>query len=156
MKERIYTIHCKKCGSDWVFKGQSLINSQLESEYKSKIKDGSFFRRKCSKCGEIITFTYPFIYQDIKRHLALVIDLPQLKIEGYKILYFNDHISMSEGLKIIDDDLDFDQVNELKAKLAKYQKLIYQERDEEFLYFDSEKGIIAIKIPNNDFILKTN
>lgn len=156
MKPKMYEIHCHECDSDWMIQCETIIHAQTESMIKDKILEGGFFTRKCSKCGALIAFYYPFLYCDAKAKYLLVIakedakwieKLNQLEeYRDYKKRFVLDEMQLKEKIKIFDAGLEDEGISLLKEKMKNlYHTLIFDAYENHILWFQSEKGPIGVE-----------
>lgn len=157
MKSKLYEIRCAHCDSVWMVKCETIVHAKNEKKIKEKILEESFFTRKCSKCGELITFYYPFLYCDMERkYLIALADentkwIEELeKLEQYE--HFKKRIVMNawelkEKINIFDSGLSDYSIAAMKEKLKHvYATFYFQEKDDNgLLWFVSDKGPIAIE-----------
>lgn len=157
MNSRLYEIRCPKCDSVWMIKCESVVHAENEKTLKKLIIDEAFFTRKCSKCNELITFYYPFLYCDIKRKflIALIVDdevswLNELdKVDVYKDFkkrIVHNGKELKEKILIYEYGFDDEGIEVIKKQLdKKYQYLRFESADHEFIWFESEKGPIGVE-----------
>lgn len=62
---------CPKCGKKSQVTLRACVNVSLHPEEKETILDGSFFQNKCPDCGEMISVTYPLLYDDMSKALMI-------------------------------------------------------------------------------------
>lgn len=157
MNSKLYEIKCPKCDSVWMVKCESVIHAENEKTLKKLIIEEAFFTRKCSKCGELITFYYPFLYCDIKRKflVALVVDeeanwlneLDEIEIyKEFKKRMVHNGKELKEKILIYEYGLDDEGIDLIKQQLeSNYQFLYFESADNEFLWFESERGPIGVE-----------
>lgn len=157
MKSKMYEIHCDHCDSEWMVKCETIVHAQNEKSLKSRILEESFFTRKCSKCGKLISFYYPFLYCDMeKKYLIALADehtkwIEELdKLDQYhdfnKRMVTNEW-ELKEKINIFDAGLSDYGIASIKERLKHlYSTFYFQERDENgLLWFHSDKGMIAVE-----------
>lgn len=158
MNARLYELTCQSCQSKWMVKVESIVNANIEKNLKNSILDSSYFHRKCSCCGNIISFYYPFLYCDIK-HKALIVLLTredekwvqQLKnIEHYKdfTLYEVDNeTELKEYIILTDHEIDIHRFLELKQKLSKtYTNITIDMIDDDYVWLHSTESNFGVEL----------
>lgn len=153
----MYEIKCPNCESVWMVKCESVVHAENEKSLKKMILEEAFFTRKCSKCGELITFYYPFLYCDLKRKflIALIVDkdanwIKELdELEMYKA--FNKRIvhnekELKEKILIYEYGLEDESIQIIKKQLKnKYKHIYFEQADDSLLWFESENGPIGVE-----------
>lgn len=157
MNSKLYEIRCPKCNSVWMVKCESVIHAENEKTLKKLIIEEAFFTRKCSKCDELITFYYPFLYCDIKRKflIALAVDkeaswlneLDELEIyKEFRKRIVHNGKQLKEKILIYEYGFDDEGIDLIKKQLEdKYRYFYFESADKEFLWFDSERGPIGVE-----------
>lgn len=64
-------ITCRKCGKKSTLTLRACVNVSLHPEEKEQVLDGSFFQYTCPDCGEIMSVTYPLLYDDMAKALMI-------------------------------------------------------------------------------------
>ncbi len=144
MKTKIFEITCPGCQSTWAIQAPALVNGELEKGIKQKILQEAFFNRKCSNCGNIIKFYYPFVYQDPKHKVLITIDIDDVQMDDYRLYAVKNEPELIELIKILDDDEMLEHINLIKEKLV-YKYCYYNGKDKEYYFFETDKGLIAIQ-----------
>ncbi|NCC54522.1 MAG: hypothetical protein EOM11_03435 [Erysipelotrichia bacterium] len=157
MKSKMYEIQCSKCESIWAIKCESVVHAENEKSLKKLILEEAFFTRKCSKCGELMTFYYPFLYCDLKRKflIALIVDeetswikeLDELEIyhHFHKRIVYNEK-QLKEKILIYEFGLLDEGIEQIKERLKnKYEQVYFESADDDLLWFESEKGPIGVE-----------
>lgn len=153
----MYEIKCPKCESVWMVKCESIVHSENEKSLKQLILEEAFFTRKCSQCDEFITFYYPFLYFDLKRHflIALVVDdeinwineldaLDMYKAFNKRIVYNGKQLK--EKILIFENKLYDEGIQKIKTQLMnKYNEIYFDCLEDEILWFQSDKGLIGVE-----------
>lgn len=156
MNTKLYDIKCPQCDSVWSVKGESVIHAQNEKMARDAIMKNAFFTRKCSKCGTLIQFRYPFLYCDPKLHFLIALDDQQGKwietlneVNQYKKyikrIVFTE-IELKEKIAIFEAGLNDASIAVVKQKLkGRYQSFRFESLHNEVLWFLSEKGMVGIE-----------
>lgn len=72
-RPRIIEMKCPHCGSVEKIQIWESANVSLDPSFKEKILNGDLFKFRCSKCGQIYTVNYGFIYHDMDKKLMIVV-----------------------------------------------------------------------------------
>ena len=62
---------CPTCGAEQQVTTWSSVRGNKSPALKASILNGTFFRHSCDECGTPIDFTYPVLYHDTDRQLAV-------------------------------------------------------------------------------------
>ena len=69
--ERNEIITCPKCGKESEFTIWQSINTMLDPEMKSAVRDKSAFQFKCPHCGHTACVDYPFLYHQMEDQIMI-------------------------------------------------------------------------------------
>ncbi len=69
--ERNEIITCPKCGKESEFTIWRSINTTLDPEMKSAVRDKSAFQFKCPHCGHTANVDYPFLYHQMEDQIMI-------------------------------------------------------------------------------------
>lgn len=157
MKTKMYEVVCPECGCQWMIPCETLVHAQNESALRERIIERSFFTRKCSKCGKMITFYYPFLYCDMKEKFLIALASEDTKwvhdldaLEQYKDFRKRlviDEVQLREKILIFENHLEDEGIALIKNKLRdKYQTFHFDGLDENgLLWFTSDKGPVGVE-----------
>ncbi len=170
MNTKRYEITCHECASTWSVMCESVIHAQHEEKAKEAIMEGAFFTRKCSHCGALITFHYPFLYCDPKLRLLIAFDDGQGKwiralneIAQYKQFtkrIVHTEMELREKIAVFEHSLSDESVSLMKQKLKdRYTHFHFDSEQNDVLWFISDKGPIGVEkrfyvpcdVPKGDF-----
>lgn len=70
-KAEMIKITCPKCQKDSDFRIWSSINTQLDPELKSAVRDQSVFLFECPECGEKNSINYGFLYHQMESNMMI-------------------------------------------------------------------------------------
>lgn len=132
--EQIQKISCPKCGKEGEFTAWSSINTELNPEMKSRVRDLSAFKYTCPDCGASFTLDYDFVYHQIEDKYMVECCVSSMSYEkakamaeinpllppGYVYRVVPGHNRFLEKLKIFDLGYD-DRVIELVKAIYRRQ-----------------------------------
>lgn len=154
-------ITCPKCQKDSDFRIWSSINTQLDPELKSAVRDQSVFLFECPECGEKNSINYGFLYHQMEDSMMIhyanseenvqeILELynntdnEMMKMmldEGYLIRVVRSRESLLEKLAIFDAGLD--------DRIIEIIKLLYLVQFEEKENLD---GVYFVKVGDEKVI----
>ncbi|MDF9838259.1 MULTISPECIES: CpXC domain-containing protein [unclassified Breznakia] len=144
MNTRIFEIECSNCNHTWFVKTDTIFHDHIHKQIKFAFYDGSFFKRKCSNCGELIDFKCPLVYYftDKNTLICLGCEAHNEQAKSYNVSSIGEFV---ENLKIIDYGCTMEEIIALKKKLINYDKLIFDSFADNCYFFQTRDGIIAIE-----------
>lgn len=156
MKTKMYEVVCSKCGCKWMIPCETLVHAQNESSLRKRILEGSFFTRKCSKCGKLMTFYYPFLYCDMKNKFLIALANEDVKwvqeldeLEQYVLFRKRlviDESQLIEKIRIFEHHLEDEGIALIKERLKEmYQSIHFESEEDGLLWFRTEKGPVGVE-----------
>lgn len=160
-RAKMIKITCPKCQKDSDFRIWSSINTQLDPELKSAVRDQSVFLFECPECGEKNSINYGFLYHQMEDSMMIHYanseenvqellelynntDNEMMKMmldEGYLIRVVRSREALLEKLAIFDAGLD--------DRIIEIIKLLYLVQFEEKENLD---GVYFVKAGNEKVI----
>ncbi len=158
MNARLYEITCSDCHSKWMVKVESVVNANIEVPMKAMLLNASFFKRKCSCCGKIIHFYYPFLYCDTTNKSLVILCTKEEEqwIKQLKTMdYYQDYIcyevenenQLKESILIIDFQLSANKLNTFKQSVSNQYNNVYIDMIHDgYIFFNSDEKEFAIEM----------
>lgn len=142
MKTKMFEVTCNSCGHTYMVSAPSVINSDLEKDLITKIKDGSFLNRKCKHCGSIITMTYPLIVFDPNQKIQLRY---YLACDGNYQYYTDNKQELEMMVKMLDSTIAFDSLYmSIKKIRQKYPSCYYDSEDDKNIYLRQNNQLLVL------------
>ena len=115
-------IDCPKCKKRKAFKiWQSVIVTE-DFNLRDMVFSGEIFTFSCDECKAKAFIAYPMIYHDYERKFFIYFNPDNkfeslVETEGYTTKKTSDYLEMLEMIKIFEDEISEEKVEELKYKL---------------------------------------
>lgn len=160
MKSILVALVCNRCLYKTHKKSETLIMPDFEPDLREALLEGSYFKKRCPCCGNIIEFFHQVLYVD-KEHEFMLLIKPKgdFKISdndlfgqhvSFRKRYVSDVDCIAEKLRILEDALDDRVIEILKVKLLlrakqrqqQMQTICYQDIDKQSqtIWFYVEKA----------------
>lgn len=154
MKQVLIQIKCSHCQFSKPKVMETLINTAIESDMKTKILNNQFFSETCPSCKREIHFIYPCTYVDKKHRLILCLkEKPDFHDRSCHKRYVENVAQLKEKIRIFDFNLSDYAVELCKSKLKKYCEksekvrwMMFDSIDEEYIWFQVNEEMKAVSI----------
>lgn len=156
MKSILVALDCPQCLYKTHKKSETLVMPDFEPALREALLEGTFFQKKCPRCGKTLDYIHFLLYVDKANHFILMIkprsdfkeaDQTLFHEEEHSLKrYIGDTAEVAEKIHILEDHLDDRAIAILKTKLLirarkrglDVQELTYHDRDKKSstLWFD--------------------
>lgn len=115
-------IDCPKCKAHKNFKVWQSVNVTEDTNLRDMVFSSEIFTFVCDECKAKAFIAYPMIYHDYERKFFIYFNPDNnfdnlVETEGYTTKKTGDYLEMLEIIKIFEDEIPEEKVNELKEKL---------------------------------------
>lgn len=115
-------VDCPKCKKRKVFKVWYSVNVTEDFKLRDMVFSGEIFTFTCDECKAKAFIAYPMIYHDYERRFFIYFNPDNkfenlVETEGYVTKKTSDYLEMLEMIKIFEDEVSEEKINELKNKL---------------------------------------
>jgi len=119
---KVIEINCPKCKKKHSFRVWQSINVTEDFNLKEDVFNQDIFRFSCSNCKTESFIEYPFIYHDYDRKFFVYFDSSGkfenvIESEGYRTRTASNYLEFLEWVKILEDEVDDNKINDAKIEL---------------------------------------
>lgn len=137
-------IACPKCKTNQSFKVWQAVNVSENKELKTAVFSQDIFKFCCNNCGTESLIEYPFIYHDLEKKFFVYFDSSGkfeniIESEGYCTRTADNYLSFLEIIRILEDGVDENKVNDAKSGLLDKFKMNEKLREIDKLYYSGMK-----------------
>lgn len=133
-------IVCPKCQSKQNFKVWQAVNVSENKELKTVVFSQDIFKFCCNNCGTESLIEYPFIYHNLEKKFFVYFDSSGkfeniIESEGYRTRTADNYLNFLEIIRILEDDIDENKVNDAKNSLLEKFKTNEKLKEIDKLYY---------------------
>lgn len=178
MKSILVALDCPQCMYKTHKKSETLVMPDFEPSFRTSLIEGTFFQKKCPRCGKTLEYIHFLLYVDKANHFIIMIkprsdfkeaDHSLFKEDETSVKrYIGDTGDVAEKIHILEDRLDDRAVCIIKTKLLmrarkkgqSVQELTYHDydRNTNTLWFDmveeDNHQLLAVTKESYDRIVK--
>ena len=141
---KVIEISCPKCHEKQNFKIWQSVNVTEDILLKEDVFSQDIFRFSCSNCKTESLIEYPFIYHDYDKRFFVYFDSSGnfqnvIESEGYKTRMATNYLEFLEIIKILEDNIDEDNLKNAKEELINKFKSNDKLKNIDKLYYTGTK-----------------
>ncbi|MDE7389750.1 MAG: CpXC domain-containing protein [Lachnospiraceae bacterium] len=97
-------VRCKKCGGETTAECWTSLDSNIDTDGRDRLLNGTLFTVACNKCGNEMNLCYPILYNDMKHRAMVWLVTKKEEIEKTALYFKESKVKIGKENQKISED----------------------------------------------------